>query len=500
LFSIDTSPHEYCIFEYGEIFLKSKKGVLMKMIKIQILLMSALLGNALSLQGMMSQARLRQFQKVKVQKGLPKKPINVPTTEPVNMPNQKPTTQTWGNWFKSFFSTQPSKPVSYGTEENYTSPFERGGQKRMYGTYQSSTQTQIPESFQPSLKSRIPWTNEYKIEEMFKQMNEDLNERREDGTYKNSGSFPYNVDKFQELVKASGYNPVNRDIPGEPSFFAKLLIASFKKSLHFQYFQAANYPMPGYGEDVIQQFYQMGARCRMGEDWNQAVDRIRGLLRRIVAVTRIDRIETLTARNTLGEIINFASVNLKWYKFLNSIGLQDAAFNSSTINWDKIEELCELQLDPAKLKETIGDLQKNPKELLSLKYGMVRLVIMTKYGRSDRPISAEYVINLLKQAGFSSIGTTQQEQQYEQQRETQFGTTSFDVAKNKLTQLLGIPATSSEKEVSNAYRKFVMQYHPDVTKNPNNPMSLKLKNEINPAWDEYNEGLKQMKQEKAGRE
>ena len=69
-----------------------------------------------------------------------------------------------------------------------------------------------------------------------------------------------------------------------------------------------------------------------------------------------------------------------------------------------------------------------------------------------------------------------------------------------MAQLLGISNNLSEKEIGNAYRKFVMQYHPDVTKNPNNPMSLKLKNEINPAWDEYNEALKLMKQEKGSRE
>jgi hypothetical protein len=107
---------------------------------------------------------------------------------------------------------------------------------------------------------------------------------------------------------------------------------------------------------------------------------------------------------------------------------------------------------------------------------------------------------LLKQAGFFGIGRTQQKQQYEQQRGTQFGTPSFDIAKNRLTQLLGIPATATEKEVSNAYRKFVLQYHPDVTKNSKHPMSLKLKDEINPAWDDYNAALTKVKQEKAGRE
>ncbi|HEX4069158.1 MAG TPA: hypothetical protein VHX42_03595 [Candidatus Babeliales bacterium] len=372
----------------------------MKMIKVHIVLAILLLGNAVAMQGMMQQGK--KVLKKPVYKPIKQK-VYKPSPQPIPVP--KPTTQTWGNWVKSLFYAEPIKPVqmnmepeeSYAAEEVAPSPFE-GGQKRRYSTYRSSTQTQIPESFEPSLKSRIPWTNEYKIEEMFRQMNKDLSERREDGTYKSSGDLPFGpyANKFQELVQASGYNPLNRDIPGEPSFFAKLLIAFFKKSLDNQYHSQRDYPAPGYGEDVIQQFYQMGARYRRGKDWNEAIDGIRNLLRRIVAFTRIDKIEEITAGIKLGEIIKFASINLEWYKFLNSIGLQDAAFHSPTINWNKIEELCELELDPTKLKETIEDLQKKPKELLNPKDGMVSIVMITKYGRSDRPISGEYVINLLR--------------------------------------------------------------------------------------------------------
>ena len=128
------------------------------------------------------------------------------------------------------------------------------------------------------------------------------------------------------------------------------------------------------------------------------------------------------------------------------------------------------------------------------------MIRTTKYGRSDRPITGEYVINLLKQAGFSGIGARRQEYHEQQHGSSQFETESFGTAKNKLAQLLGIYPTATEKEISTAYKKFVMQYHPDISKNPNNPMSLKLKNEINPAWDEYSKGLNAVKQEKRSRE
>ncbi len=444
----------------------------MKMNKVHIVLAVVLLGNAVAMQGMMQQGR-KVF----------KKPIYRPVNQRVN----KPTTQTWGNWFKSFFHPQAVKPVeNYAAEEVYSSPFEKGGQKRMYSTYQSSTTESfaIPGSFEPSWKSKLPWTDEYKIEELFKELNDDLDGRINASGLRSAGRMPdaYQFQKMYDLIKVSGYNPLNRFIQGQPSFSAKMLKFVFRYG---------RVDISNYGK-ILDMSHAMGARIRKEEE-----NEIGILVSHFLQSIGINRISSIDAKWRLSEIIAFARPILAAYNILRSIEIH---INTPFINWDKLDELCDLQLDPEKLKKTIEDLQKNPKELLNSHYGMIRIVMMTKYGRSDRPITGEYVINLLKQAGFSGIGARRQEYHEQQYGSSQFGTESFGTARNKLAQLLGIAASSSEKEISNAYRKFVMQYHPDITKNPNNPMSLKLKNEINPAWDEYNKALNAVKQEKGGRE
>ena len=456
--------------------------------------------------------------------------------------------QKFHNWIASWFMPQPPESAVIYTEEVTTSPFGPGGQRRTYATH--TQKNQIPESFEPSLKSKFPWTDEYKIEALFKEMNNELKEKLIPG-----GS---SVANLKKLIEKSGYNPLNRYVSSEPSFFAKLLVRSFEKSLNNAYF-GMTYPYPQNTNEILT-FYEMGARWKVGEEWNEAEDGIRGLLRKIMARTHIRQLGNINGKSELKRVLKIASINVEWYTFLNEINLQSSEFNSPYIDWNAMKELSELELDPIKLQQTIDDLQKNPNQLLNSSH-RITLVIITKYGRSDRPITGEYVLNLLRRAGFTGVEGAKQQyqgghQEYQQQRGSQFGgneeeierqkkeeqrkqreqqeqaerkkrkeeqeqrweeefrthwerefrahsegtQSKLAVAKNKLTRLLGISATSSEKDISNAYRKFVKQYHPDVTKKPNDPMSLKLKNEINPAWDEYNDALKAINQEKTNRE
>ena len=110
-------------------------GFVMKMSKIHILLAVLLLGNAIAMQGMTQQGK--RVLKRPIYKPIYKK---VDKSAPQPMPAPKPTTQTWGNWVRSLFYIEPMKPVemniepeeSYVAEEVAPSPFEVGGQKRMY--------------------------------------------------------------------------------------------------------------------------------------------------------------------------------------------------------------------------------------------------------------------------------------------------------------------------------------------------------------------------------
>ena len=71
------------------------------------------------------------------------------------------------------------------------------------------------------------------------------------------------------------------------------------------------------------------------------------------------------------------------------------------------------------------------------------------------------------------------------------------IARTKLTELLGISADASDREIRNMYYETVRLSH---VEDPHSSLATKVNNEINPAWDEYKEALKVIKQEKGNRE
>jgi len=507
----------------------------MKKIKIQILLVGALLGNAVSMHGMMQQG-------VRLRPGLTRRPIIIKTPqtpqgpqgprEPiiVTMPSQpgEPSGEGAGqkstpfsssgfrktgftvpvvdssedtefgkklhSWWRSLWSgTQPSSmPVKSANVEVSSSPVGQSGQKRQYSSSRQSSGVKsfhVPESFAPSLKSKLPWTNEYQIEVLFQKM--------KDGLKKNDFPEEGIIEEFKGFIEASDYNPLNRYIQGEPSFFAELLDRSLNKSVDDAYF-TYKYPYPE-KEKIIEKFYAMGARCEEAEYFDQT--KIGSALKKIAEKIRINNV---TSQHNLRIVVELAKVNIAWHEFLDSIALGSSFFDNPNIDWNAMKKLSKLILDDSMLDEKISYAQENPLQILN--FGQLEKADI----RGKGLINSEYLINLLKPAGFSKISARRDYQEVNQkQYERQgFGTGAivgnFVAAQDAITKLLGIEANSSEGEIWHAYFEFAwaarekfggqeldkfMKF--DIVESP---LLLKFMSEIQPAWAAYSELLELQKQ------
>jgi DnaJ domain len=495
----------------------------MKMNKMQILLAVVLLGNAVAMQGMLTQGR-----KI-VRNPIVYKPIEQKTYKPVYepaqpMPAPRPTTQTWGNWFRSLFVVKPIKPVqSYAVEEVAPSPFATGGQKRMYSTRTSSTPK--ASSWGNWFKSFFESTNK---EETAILTNEEI-DRLLEGHVEAKDQYhplPYGYMLFDEndLEKAKQklgtmieqdakykdsiidtwkyyYSFGNRPHSYEQTLLDKVFLRLFNgEENRFGIVTFTPSESALYYIKLIEYLISKGARIdpRNKDIYQQAYsDKVHSLMKSYKGLYKPN---PLTVYGVEYEIQKFKEI----FKALDPIMEQIMPeFQPELAQTQK--ERMEIELNEGSYRKKAEE-ESNKAEYMHAKRDYLFNEYQKRTGdyesypnevKIDVEFNEKEYQNWLKSGKSKNFFYPEWEQAFKSGFKfgREFSQDQLTVTKNTITQLLGIAATSSEKEISNAYRKFAMQYHPDVTQDPNNPMSLKLKNEINPAWDEYNKALTAAKQE-----
>lgn len=401
------------------------------------------------------------------------------------------------NSFWSLFQRSQQKPAVASLSSGVTasSPFGRGvrpgDQKRMYSTSaRSQPVASVPSSFKPSLMSMIPRTNENKIEQLFKEFYDALEDRRIKSEHSNflSANLPWTSDvrEFESLVKKTGYNPINRNFEGKPSFFAKMLMffggQTYRHS-NYQYISGDGY-IDHDGAKIISIFYKLGARWRPEEEarlfFNQ--DNYKTYFK-----MQGDRINKFSFANTLKDLLTYISFIRQWKNFFESIGLSINDFmpGISHIRWDYIgslEENCGYLADKEIKNIKIEELLKNPYQNIFMKIRFI-FGVATANNIYD-------LIGIAQEAGFFKAA----QQDYRKFSEE----SSSDKAIWDL--LPGLTSSSSKEDITKAFRKYSIDNHEDklnvlvregkITQEVADERKAKYK-EITGAWNEYNEKLKQ---------
>ena len=409
-------------------------------------------------------------------------------------------TSTWSGWLqlgmdrlKSLLQRSQQTPeiVSVSSAASSSSPFGRSGQRRMYST--STTPkfvSSVPSSFQPSLMSMIPRTSENKIEKLFKNFYDGLEDRRIKSENSNflSAHLPWTSDvrEFESLVKKTGYNPINRNFEGKPSFFAKMLKLfggqTYTYSNHKSISRDGNINL----EDVrtLGIFYELGARWRPEEEAQLFFNQNNY---RTFFEAQGDRINNFSFANTLEDLLKYISFIRQWKNFFKSIGLNINNFmpGISHAKWDYIsslEENCGYLAD----KET-----KNIKieELLKKPYDNIFIRIRFIFGVAIANNIYE-LVGIAQEAGFFKSAP----QDYRRSS----GESSSDEAIWNL--LPGLTSTSSKEDITKAFRKYSKENHEDVLNTLVKEGKMTKENadekkatyqKVTAAWNDYNEKLKQ---------
>jgi len=502
-------------------------GFVMKMKNINVLLVFLLLGNAVGMQGMMQQGR--KVIKKPVYKPINKKvhqPVYKPAPQP--MPAPKPTTQTWGNWVRSLFYTEPIKPVemniepeeSYVAEEAAPSPFAAGGQKRMYSassTPKASSWGDWAKSFfEPTIltNQEIDTLLQGHVQEKdqyhpipYGYMLFDANDLEkakqklgtmieQDPKYKDSIIDTWNY-YYRFSRKAHPYEQTLLDkvflhlFNGEENGFGIMTFTPSESALNYI--------------KLIEYLMSKGARINPGNKdiyQDAYLDKAHSLMKSYKGLYGPN---PLTIYEVEYELQKFKEI----FKALDPIMEQIMPeFKPELAQAQK--ERREIESNENSYKKKVEE-ESNKAEYMNAKRDYLFNEYRKRTGDYEsypNEVKIKVDFNEREYRDWLKSGKSKNFFYPEWEQAFKFGSKfgegssqdQLTVAKNTITQLLGIAATSSEKEISDAYKKFAMQYHPDVTKDPNNPMSLKLKNEINPAWDDYNKALSAVKQEKGNRE
>jgi hypothetical protein len=495
------------------------RGNVMKTRKMQVLLVVLLLSNA-TMQSMTQQGK--KVLKRRIYKPIRQKVYN-PELQP--MPAPQPITQTWGNWVRSLFYTEPIKPVemniepeeSYVAEEVAPSPFE-GGQKRMYsstpkasfwGNWVKSfseptilTNDEIDKLLQGHVEEKdqyhpLPYGYMFFGENDLEKAKQKLGTMIEqDAKYKDSiidtWKYFYRFGRKRHPYEQTLLDKVFIHLfNGEENGFGIAIFTPSESALNYikliEYLMSKGAQINPGNKDIYQDAYLDKAHSLMKsykslygpnpltiyeveyelQKFKEIFKALDPIMEQIMPEFKPELVQAQKERMEIESNENFYRKKIEEEsdkaEYMNA--KRDYLFNE--------------------YRKRTGDYESYPYEVkIKVDFNEREYQDWLKSGKSKNFFYPEW--EQAFKSGFKFGGGSLQDQ--------------LTAAKNKMTQSLGIAATLSEKEISDAYRKFAMQYHPDVTKDPNNPMSLKLKNEINPAWDDYNKALSAAKQEKGNRE
>lgn len=527
----------------------------MKFLRGQVFGLLVLVGGIVPLQGMMQQGTRQRLQRIKLSgKPSTQQPIvvNIPTPQtgepsgedvgekPIQYsPLSEGQGKVFGStselaesedtelgkrlrsWWRSLWyrPQTASQPVNVSSEEIATSPFGQGGQKRMYSSRPQSESWWSKLQLKLNLRDLTP--------EEFTQKIHELLYTPRDKEWMSSRGRTYKISIFDEndLQKAKG--EIDQIIERNPSYKEYIMTNNYLSP-----FWSSPVELKGTILDEVLYKAFSGDAVWYGRDNFCPTDNELNYIK--LAHHLIDKGIKINPENEKNYILGYLNLLMKEYKKLYgpspaSYDMPEDALKKLKATFKALDPLLEQVISNKELKDKLHEAQQERKNIEATEqqyreklqrdeYLWEKARYQTRMGEYefirrgkdylDAP-ELEFYHEKLKKEPFNEIeyqtwlksGKDERyfNPSYEQQRETrfEFGPVS---TKNKLTQLLGIAASSSEKEISDAYRKFAIQHHPDVTKDPNNPMSLKLKHEINPAWDEYNKALSAVKQGKVSRE
>lgn len=335
------------------------------------------------------------------------------------------------SWLQSFQNQPKISPV--GNQSSAPDPF-RYGQKRFYSTTDTSSydKERILEIFH-SLEDYCQQYTWFAIPLFIDQSSK-------------VEAYPYLKSKVNELASLMNrtiYNPLNDSTRGFPkSFFFRWLYMFFRSFVDDQCHIYRD------TDELVSKIIDLGVRY--SEKETIEVLKESGMDARLRK--KMDDISTFTETSKFKDIQEYASLLMRWNNFFKGIDFDiDSLSSTKKINWEKMEQIAIAKLNnPSDYNQPIYSIKDN----------------------AD-------VLYILKDAGFSNISIGKKE------------ITGFedDSARSNIRRLLGLSSEASDRNIQDAYNKFVRTARSDVTQDITGPLYIKWKVEVEPVWDAYNKEL-----------
>jgi hypothetical protein len=522
---------------------KIHKGNVMKKLSVSNLLMVVLFTNVMFLQGMINRNR-SALQQVYKLRGKPTPQVNIPTSgdniPTVNIPvssqpigpkisQQQQPQQTWGSWFRSFFSSANKSKEFNFPSKTFTLPLT--GQKRFYS---SSASTQQSDSGSFSEQKKLT------PEELSNEVSDIIKGHRVPQLRMyifNKDDLDIAIAKFDELFKQHEeyktylMTEMNYEI-SSGTVLDKVLCMIFDKVIVLDYIQLAQYLLTkGIKINPANEKIYVYIYCNSLMKSYKAAYGPKPIVRRITG-HELDRLKKIF--NALDPLFDQIITDPALKSQLRQAQQERVNIEKNENNFreelknkaDKEEYLREKAWYETRQELGDGDeffvYENKRNDLYARIYERIKKEPFNEseyqeWLKKDKDRSAFRDFAFKQQSQEKQqqwyqeqeqkwyqqqqqFRKQQQQQQYQQQgqptetrtlkEQLEQAQMQLIIAHNNIIQALGIVNTNaSREEIKSAYNKFVKLAHSDLTKNTTSSLAIKLKEKVNPAWDEYNRAL-----------